>query len=188
MLKVDLRALHHILQKWPDPPSFPAMVTFGALHNNRVKDLRRKFIKHQLELTIFLAEATAPASEEDFADGFSPLGLGPKDYVNEVDAEASQNRETFPPVHLEEIENREKTNTHPVWDELLDLLLTLPPTMRLSHLVQTLQHMHKITTSSAFPKFSAFDSDVKGLLILAKQLDERLLSENHFSRDVLKEL
>lgn len=164
------------------------MVTFGALHNSQFKDLRHKIIKHQLELTMLLAEATAPASEADFAGRFSPLGPGPEDGISEIDAEVPQSGGSYRPAHLEQIGDRDEANTNPAWNELVNLLLTLPQTMRLSHLVQTLQHMHDITTTSTFPKFSAFTSDVEELLNLTTQLDERLLSENHISQDVLRDL
>jgi hypothetical protein len=57
-LKSDLRALHHILRKWPNPPTFSAMVTFGALHNSEFKSLREKIIRCQLSFTVLIAEGT----------------------------------------------------------------------------------------------------------------------------------
>lgn len=192
MLKADLKAFHNVLRKWPDPPTFSAMVTFGALHNGQVKEIRQQIIRHQLEFTIFLSKATFLPEEDDLADALSSLlrsdsTLGPEDRINETDAQIFHNADTYDPLVAAEIENR-GGSSHRVWTELVNLLLTLPRTLRLSHFVQKLQDIHKITASSAFPELSAFNFDVENILNLAKELDKRLLGENHFSKDVQREM
>jgi hypothetical protein len=60
--------------------------------------------------------------------------------------------------------------------------------MRLSRLAEKLEYVQKLTTSSEFITLSAFSEDVECLLGLARDLDERLLKENHFSKDVQREM
>lgn len=194
-LKFDLKQLHNILRKWPDPPTFTAMVTFGTLHKHDFKSLREKLIRHQLSFTVLLSDA-ALLSEDDFAGALSSLmedggQFVPEDRIPSIDAPITPNGNLSFPFESEreiELEEEEYKTPHPVWTELVNVLLTLPPTMRLSHLVKKLEYIQKITTSNAFPKFSAFESDVGSLLGLVRESDERLVKENHFSKDVRREL
>ena len=116
----------------------------------------------------------------------------PEDQIPSISALFTENgdtpnRGTCEP-EMPEIEEEEFSTPHPVWTELVTVLVTLPPTMRLGHLVQKLEYVQKITTSSALPKLSAFGEDVGALLGLAREADERLLKENHFSNDVMREI
>jgi hypothetical protein len=192
VLKVDLRHLHHTLRKWPDPPTFSATLKFGAMHTSQVKDTRQKIIRHQLEFAAFLSEATFLPEGDEFSGALSSLlpsdsTFRQEDRVRGIDLETPQNGAVYEPTRIVAIEDRDEKQ-HPVWIELTNLLLNLPRTLRLSHLLQELEHIHKITTSSAFPKFATFRSDIESVLDLAKELDKRLLSENYFSKDVEREM
>ena len=162
------------------------MVTFGVLHNSEFKILREKIIRCQLSFTILIAEGTF-LPRDDFAGALSSLVCpdhGSEDYIHELDAQVSRNGGSYPPLEVE-IEQEEYTDPHPAWAELANLLLTLPPTIRLSRLVEKLEYVQKLTTSSEFP---ALSEDVECLLGLARELDKRLLKENHFSKDVQREM
>lgn len=192
VLRTELRHLHNVLKKWPDPPTFSAAVTFGALHSHQIRDIRQKIIRHQFEFTVILSETTFIPDEDEFAVALSSLLTSnptsePQLGKDGIDVQVIPDRDPYELFTVAEVEDREE-NPHPVSTELVDLLLALPRTMRLSHLVQTLQHIHEITTSPFSSEYSAFRSDVEGILNLAKELDKRLLNENHFSKDVLTEL
>ena len=165
------------------------MVTFGALHNSEFKSLRGKIIRHQLSFTVLIAEGTFPPGD-DFAGALSSMlcpDLEPEYRIHETGAQVSQNGGPYPPLEVE-IEQEEYNTPHRAWTELVNLLLTLPPTVRLSHLVEKLEYVQKLTTSSELPTLSAFREDVECLLGLARELDERLLKANHFSKDVQREM
>lgn len=185
MLRKELKDLHSVLRKWPNPPTLSATVTFGALHSHKIKDIRRRVIRHQLEFTVILSKTTFLPEEDEFAIALRTLLSKPE--VSTVEVRPHQEPYSLFTVTKTEDRDDEMGNPPPT-TELVDVLLKLPKTMRLSRLVQTLQQIHEITTSPFVPSFATFRSDVAGILDLAKELDKRLLGENHFSQDVKVEL
>jgi hypothetical protein len=183
-----LRHLDNILKTWSDPPTFVTKVSFDALHGNQVKDIRQKIVRHQLDFVVVLGEAVVQREEEEFA---LQLSLRLSSAAGDCKAESALQVSPIADARDHPLGAKIKGGVgqpNPKSTELVDFLLALPRTMRLSHLVQALQDIQALAPSSTSPELSSFTSDIGSILPLAKELDQRLLSENHFSKDVITEL
>jgi hypothetical protein len=169
LLATHLEELHLLLKKYPDPPTFAAMVTFGGHHNADIKALREGFFRYQLAFATVLGESLL--LDEDSIDAL-PAVLRPKNEIRE-------------PFHQNGNVQKVANDIHGDQGDIVKLLLELPPTLRLSHLVETLELLQN---ASAFPDFSALNEGMGSVFHFAKELDQRLLRENHFSNEVKTEL
>jgi hypothetical protein len=74
------------------------------------------------------------------------------------------------------------------WFKIIGLIRTLPPTLRLSHLVEKLDQLQSVAAETGLLQSLQFSLDIVQVLDLARKLDQRLVCENHFSKDVKEEL
>jgi hypothetical protein len=190
-LKHDLRELHKVLQKWPQPPTVWAIVTFGCVHTNEVKHLREQIVEHQLRFTTFLSGATfLPENAlEETCDVFPSEVPHLKILIEEDQAPQTNGQHpTTNGAELPQIVEIECEDVSAEWFKIIGLIRSLPPTLRLSHLVEKLDQLQSIAAETGLPKALQFSVDIVQVLDLARKLDQRLICENHFSKDVKEEL
>ncbi|RDW59961.1 hypothetical protein BP6252_13048 [Coleophoma cylindrospora] len=158
-LETHLRNLHTVLQTWPNPPTVQATEIFDEIHSHAVRDVSTRIRESQLQLAVWLGDSwLLPA----------PLHAG---------LEASPN---------EQVNNKEtEREVLEVWE---NQLLTIPPTLRLSHLVQRLEELILAMSMPHLPHLAGFSEDVKQIKDIVKMVDQRLLVENHFAIDIRHEI
>ncbi|RDW56385.1 hypothetical protein BP5796_13207 [Coleophoma crateriformis] len=158
-LETHLKNLHTVLQTWPNPPTVQATETFDDIHSRAVRDLSTRIRESQLQLAVWLGESwLLPASLHAGLEA-SPSEQG---YNKETDGEVLE-----------------------VWE---NQLLTIPPTLRLSHLVQRLEELILAMSMPHLPHLAGFSEDVKEIKDIVKMVDQRLLVENHLAIDVRHEI
>jgi hypothetical protein len=190
-LKHDLRELHKVLQKWPQPPTVWAIVTFGCVHTNEVKHLREQIVEHQLRFTTFLSGATFLPEHplEETCDVFPSEIPVLKISIEEDQPPKTNGRHpTTNGAELPQIVEIEYEGVSAEWFKIIGLIRALPPTLRLSHLVEKLDQLQSIAAETGLPQALQFSLDIVQVLDLARKLDQRLVCENHFSKDVKEEL
>jgi hypothetical protein len=190
-LKHDLRELHKVLQKWPQPPTVWAIVTFGCVHTNEVKHLREQIVEHELRFATFLSGATFLPEHalEETCDVF-PVDVPDLKILDEEDQAPKTNGQhpTTNGAELPQIVEIEYEDVSTEWFKIIGLIRTLPPTLRLSHLVEKLDQLQSIAAETGLLQSLQFSLDIVQVLDLARKLDQRLVCENHFSKDVKEEL
>jgi hypothetical protein len=57
-LKRDLSEMKVLLEKWPEPPTLCAPVTFGILYTRKMRRLRGNLSEHQIRFSLFIGRVT----------------------------------------------------------------------------------------------------------------------------------
>jgi hypothetical protein len=190
-LKHDLRELHKVLQKWPQPPTIWAIVTFGCVHTSEVKHLREQILEHQLRFATFLSGATFLPEHalEETCDIFPDEVPDLKILVEENQApKINGQHPNTNGAELPQVVEIEYEDVSIEWFKIIGLIRALPPTLRLSHLVEKLDQLQSIAAETGLSQALQFSLDIVQVLDLARKLDQRLVCENHFSKDVKEEL
>jgi hypothetical protein len=184
-----------VLQKWPQPPTVWAIVTFGCVHTNEVKHLREQIVEHQLRFATFLSGATFLPEHtlEETCDVFAvevPAEVPDLKILVEKDQSPKTNGQhpTTNGAELPQIVEIEYEDVSTEWFKIIGLIRALPPTLRLSHLVEKLDQLQSIAADTGLSQALQFSLDIVQVLDLARKLDQRLVCDNHFSKDVKEEL
>lgn len=161
-LETHLMNLHTVLQKWPNPPTVKATEVFEMKHSRAVRNLSKRIRESQLKLTLWLSESALL---------HSALHAGLEASLDEHEK-------------VKGIQNGDIA----IWESLYEQLQTIPPTLRLSHLVRQLEELVQATSKPQLPQLAGFSEDVKQIKEVVKMVDQRLLVENHFETEIRNEM
>jgi hypothetical protein len=189
-VKTSLPPLYSMLDKWPNPPSLQGAVSFEDAFGDEIRRIQQTLIRSQLEFTVILSEARIPDQRNNFstadANGVAsrPVNEGEHPLAGEVGGGGAMEQK------LKDSDGkggREGTERN----ELRDLLVSLPRTMRLSLLVQILSQIEALATGPMYAgnqAYAAFGTDALRVLDLARDLDMLSRGENHLAKPVAGEL